>query len=356
MMSSKAKDKSFILQKLGILAFICPLYITYKADWGDLFTYNSVENIVAMASFVDEQDGVVRFISDAPASSKYTNHCFTAARSFCGWQKFITPSYLNDPGNGCIVKDVCVVKAEVNVWGCQSSTADMMNKKCNRSCNFLPYDQELSVDHSFVLSMPDKYDFTSILSVCLHLVLCMGKILAYKADWGDLLTYNSVENFVAMASFVDEQDGVVRFISDAPPTHYKLKIQLFSLLVKNAVEKYESAEFEAGGYIWKIQLNPKGRHHGNGSHLSLYLVMAESTTLSPASNIYAEFTLRILDQVQARHIAGKGNYWFNASNQETGWARFATLSYFNQHGNGLLVKDVCLVEAEVIIHGIASAL
>ena len=45
---------------------------------------------------------------------------------------------------------------------------------------------------------------------------------------------------------------VVRFISDAPPTHYKLKIQLFSLLVKNAVEKYESAEFEAGGYKWYI--------------------------------------------------------------------------------------------------------
>ncbi|TXG71473.1 hypothetical protein EZV62_000052 [Acer yangbiense] len=110
------------------------------------------------------------------------------------------------------------------------------------------------------------------------------------------------------------------------------------------------------GCCRKIQLYPKGRRHGNGSHLSLYLVTVDSTTLSPASKIYAEFTLRILDQVQARHIAGKGNYWYSASNPETGWARFATTSYFNQHGNGLLVKDVCLVEAEVTIHGIASAL
>ncbi|KAI9195434.1 hypothetical protein LWI28_014838 [Acer negundo] len=92
------------------------------------------------------------------------------------------------------------------------------------------------------------------------------------------------------------------------------------------------------------------------SSLSLYLVTADSKTLSPASKIYAEFTLRILDQVQARHVAGKGNYLLNASNQETGWARFATLSYFNEPGNGLLVKDVCLVQAEVTIHGIASAL
>ncbi|KAK4854737.1 hypothetical protein QYF36_000663 [Acer negundo] len=111
MLSSKAKDKSFILQKLGILAFICSLYITYKADWGDLFTYNSVENIVAMASFVDEQDA---------------DYCFIAEKYYCGWPKFITPSYLNDPGNGCLVKDICLVEAEVNVWGCQNSTTDIV--------------------------------------------------------------------------------------------------------------------------------------------------------------------------------------------------------------------------------------
>ncbi|TXG71474.1 hypothetical protein EZV62_000053 [Acer yangbiense] len=75
----------------------------------------------------------------------------------------------------------------------------------------------------------------------------------------------------------------------------------------------------------------------------------EDTTLSEGKTAMEK-------TVQAKHIAGKGNYLFNASNQETGWARFATLSYFNEPGNGLLVKDVCLVEAEVTIHGIASAL
>ncbi|GKV06863.1 hypothetical protein SLEP1_g18685 [Rubroshorea leprosula] len=46
------------------------------------------------------------------------------------------------------------------------------------------------------------------------------------------------------------QDGVARSISDAPPTHYIVKIQLFSLLLNNSVEKYESGDFEAGGYKW----------------------------------------------------------------------------------------------------------
>ncbi|KAK4856746.1 hypothetical protein QYF36_020708 [Acer negundo] len=265
--------------------------------------------------------------------------------------------------------------------------------------------------------------------------------ITYKADWGDLFTYNSVENFIAMASFVDEQDGVVRLISDAPPTHYKLKIQLFSLLVKNAVEKYESAEFEAGGYKWKlvlypngnksknvkdhislyltladtsslppevfvtkergrlkeeclsmikdtssidkdtssikhawkienfsklnaesyfseafsagghkwkIKLYPKGMHHLGGNHLSLFLALVDFT---PDSKVYTDFTLRILDQLQDKHISFKDNHCFTASMYDWGWRNFVTCSYFKDPGNGCLVKDICLVEAVVTVWG-----
>lgn len=38
----------------------------------------------------------------------------------------------------------------------------------------------------------------------------------------------------------------------AAPCHYILKIQSFSLLAKSGIDKYESAEFEAGGYKWYI--------------------------------------------------------------------------------------------------------
>ena len=44
--------------------------------------------------------------------------------------------------------------------------------------------------------------------------------------------------------------GVLRSITDAPPTHYTVKIESLSLLTKNSSEKYESGEFEAGGYKW----------------------------------------------------------------------------------------------------------
>ncbi|KAH9684092.1 TRAF-like family protein [Citrus sinensis] len=142
-------------------------------------------------------------------------------------------------------------------------------------------------------------------------------------------------------------------IKDAPSIKHVWRIENFSKLRS---ECCDSQVFSSGDQKWKIQLYPKGRRHGTGTHLAVYLALADSTTLTPGSKIYAEFTLRLLDQAQARHIAGKADFWFSASNPESGWARYVSFAYFNKPGNGCLVKDVCLVEAEVTVHGISNAL
>lgn len=49
------------------------------------------------------------------------------------------------------------------------------------------------------------------------------------------------------------------------------------------------------------------------------------------------------------------SYWFNASNPEVGGLRFIPLSNFRQPNMGFLVKDVCVVEAEVSVIGVANA-
>ncbi|KAJ0035419.1 hypothetical protein Pint_24225 [Pistacia integerrima] len=75
--------------------------------------------------------------------------------------------------------------------------------------------------------------------------------------------------------------GIIRFVSNTPPTHYQVIIQSFSLLFENA-EKYESAEFEAGGYKWKLVLHPNGNKSKNvEDHISLHLAMADATSLPP---------------------------------------------------------------------------
>ncbi|KAH9684103.1 TRAF-like family protein [Citrus sinensis] len=142
-------------------------------------------------------------------------------------------------------------------------------------------------------------------------------------------------------------------IKDAPSIKHVWRIDNFSKLRS---ECCDSQVFNSGDQKWKIQLYPTGRRHGTGTHLAMYLALADSTTLTPGSKIYAEFTVRLLDQVQARHIAGKANFWFSASNPESGWARYVSFAYFNNPGNGCLVKDVCSVEAEVTVHGVSNAL
>ncbi|GAV71632.1 MATH domain-containing protein [Cephalotus follicularis] len=158
--------------------------------------------------------------------------------------------------------------------------------------------------------------------------------------------------------FVSKERGIgngecLSMIKDPISSKHVWKIENFSNLHS---ECYDSEVFFAGDQKWKIFVYPKGKRHGIGSHLSLYLALADPTTLPAGSKIFAEFTLRILDQVKARHIAGKATYWFSASTPETGWARFVSFTYFYQSSNNCLVWDTCKVEAEVTVHGNSNSL
>ncbi|KAK4418776.1 hypothetical protein Salat_2290400 [Sesamum alatum] len=127
----------------------------------------------------------------------------------------------------------------------------------------------------------------------------------------------------------------------------------FSSLTDECVD---SKPFIAADQKWKIQLYPRGKGSGVGTYISLYLTLAEPENLPPASRIYAEFTLRILDQLNRNHYFGTANYWFSASHSTCGWPRFVSNGYFNLPTAGLLVKNTCLVEAEVVVHGMANGL
>ncbi|KAG5555383.1 hypothetical protein RHGRI_012802 [Rhododendron griersonianum] len=129
-------------------------------------------------------------------------------------------------------------------------------------------------------------------------------------------------------------------VKDAITYKQLCKIENFSKL---NVECYDSKEFNAGDHKC-----------GAGTHISLYLALADTSTLPPNSKIYVELKLRIVDQINAKDYSGKATYWFSASRKECGGSRFTTLTYVNQPGMGLLVKDTCLVEAELTIHGVAS--
>ncbi|KAH7512812.1 hypothetical protein FEM48_Zijuj12G0129700 [Ziziphus jujuba var. spinosa] len=95
----------------------------------------------------------------------------------------------------------------------------------------------------------------------------------------------------------DVQEGISRSITVVPPTHYTLKINNFSLLAKNSIDRYESGEFQAGGYKWKLVVYPNGNKNKNEKeHVSVYLAIVKENSLPTGWQVYANFSLFLHDQ------------------------------------------------------------
>ncbi|XP_048427956.1 uncharacterized protein LOC125471523 isoform X3 [Pyrus x bretschneideri] len=116
-----------------------------------------------------------------------------------------------------------------------------------------------------------------------------------------------------MACYPFQQNGFSTSYSDSPPTHYTLKIRKFSLLTKNLEDEYESGEFEAGGYKWKLVLYPNGNKKKNvEGHISVYLEMVGADSLQTGCEVYVDFRFFLLDQNKGMFLvlqerrAGKG--------------------------------------------------
>ncbi|XP_015900092.1 uncharacterized protein LOC107433325 isoform X2 [Ziziphus jujuba] len=140
-------------------------------------------------------------------------------------------------------------------------------------------------------------------------------------------------------------------IKDAVMNKHVWRVENFSKL---DAECNDSKTFNAGDHKWKIKLYPKGYGNGVATQLSLYLALSDPTALPPGTKIYADFTLRVLDQMNAKHYFGKASQWFSALDFERGWSRFMSLIHFTN--SGYLIRDTCIIEAEVTVHGVANAL
>ncbi|XP_027769587.1 uncharacterized protein LOC107022136 [Solanum pennellii] len=110
------------------------------------------------------------------------------------------------------------------------------------------------------------------------------------------------EVYVRHEKFQGRQD-CLPVVKDPISYKYTWKINKFSALTADCLD---SNTFMVAEHKWKIQVYPKGKGSGTGNHLSIYLALAEPTSLSQGSQIYADFTMRILDRVNAQHYLGKG--------------------------------------------------
>ncbi|KAJ0105028.1 hypothetical protein Patl1_19247 [Pistacia atlantica] len=93
------------------------------------------------------------------------------------------------------------------------------------------------------------------------------------------------------------EGAVLRVLRNAPPSHYLLNIQSFSSL--NNLNKFISDNFDAGGFEWKLCLYPNGDKENKGEgHISVYLELAEISSLPIGWEINVIFNFFVFDQLQ----------------------------------------------------------
>ncbi|KAL8101543.1 hypothetical protein AgCh_033445 [Apium graveolens] len=154
--------------------------------------------------------------------------------------------------------------------------------------------------------------------------------------------------------------GVARVLRDAPPAHYSLKIESFSSLVKLAIERYESAAFDVGGYTWyhsqEVGYLPKQKHKKRRSraylsHISLYLAIDKTSSLPLDWQACATYKIFLYDHNKDKYLIIQDDpvheVRFNAAKKESGFDKLISLDIFKDATSGYLIDDSCIFGVEI---------
>ncbi|PIA57555.1 hypothetical protein AQUCO_00600338v1 [Aquilegia coerulea] len=143
--------------------------------------------------------------------------------------------------------------------------------------------------------------------------------------------------------------ALCRSTRDAPPSHFMFKIESFSSLVSSSIERYESYEFDAGNFKWKLALYPNGNTKRDGEdHISLYLVLDQSF-INLKKEILVMFSLFVFDHIRDKYLSVQDLGRFHTMKSESGFDKFLTLKVFNDPLHGYLNDDTCMFGAEVFV-------
>ncbi|XP_035822907.1 ubiquitin carboxyl-terminal hydrolase 13 isoform X2 [Zea mays] len=117
-------------------------------------------------------------------------------------------------------------------------------------------------------------------------------------------------------------------------------------------KKHYLEVFVVGGFKWSVLIFPKGN---NVDHFSMYLDVADSTSLPYGWSRYAQFSLAVVNQIQPEFtIRKETQHQFNARESDWGFTSFMPLSELYDASRGYLVNDTVVVEAEVAVRRIVD--
>ncbi|KAL0426633.1 UNVERIFIED_CONTAM: Ubiquitin carboxyl-terminal hydrolase 12 [Sesamum latifolium] len=143
----------------------------------------------------------------------------------------------------------------------------------------------------------------------------------------------------------DNAGTVENQASDEPQaSRFTWTIENFSRL---NMKKLYSDVFVVGGYKWRVLIFPKGN---NVDYLSMYLDVADSSSLPYGWSRYAQFSLAVVNQLNSKYTIKKDTqHQFNQRESDWGFTSFMPLSELYDPNKGYLVNDTCVVEADVAV-------
>ncbi|XP_012851637.1 PREDICTED: MATH domain and coiled-coil domain-containing protein At3g58260-like [Erythranthe guttata] len=139
---------------------------------------------------------------------------------------------------------------------------------------------------------------------------------------------------------------------EAPPAHYMIKIESFSVLEKYGIKKYETKEFVAGDYKWRLIFKFNGK---DSDYISVNLAMADTTSLPTNWEVNALFSVFLFNQISGNYLSSTAtSYWFSTSINSWGWPAWIELATINDPNKGFIVNDCCLLSIDIHVQDVAN--
>ncbi|GAU14501.1 hypothetical protein TSUD_250430 [Trifolium subterraneum] len=136
-------------------------------------------------------------------------------------------------------------------------------------------------------------------------------------------------------------------VEDPSPSRFTWRIDNFSRV---NMKKLYSDVFVVGSYKWRVLIFPKGN---NVDYLSMYLDVADSTSLPYGWSRYAQFSLAVVNQIHNKYTVRKDTqHQFNARESDWGFTSFMPLGELYDPSRGYLMNDTLIIEAEVLVRRI----
>ncbi|KAG8655713.1 hypothetical protein MANES_04G063756v8 [Manihot esculenta] len=137
-------------------------------------------------------------------------------------------------------------------------------------------------------------------------------------------------------------------MGDATPFKFTWRINNFSTLT----QKVYSEVFYAGGCQWCLSVYPKGN---KVDYLSIYLEVADSTSLAQGWSRDAKFSLAVINQINNSLTVRRGGdaqNVFKAFYTNWGYTSFIPLSKIKNSAEGYLVGDTLILEVEILVRSV----